>query len=102
MTGIHRALADVIVLDGETIPEEDGYEIFDPKAVWKRKKMSKFYAKNLRKQIFKAGKCVYERPSIDEIKSYCADQVGMLFGMRRRDSRILRHTMWIFHMICGR
>ena len=51
----HRALADVIVLDGETIPEEDGYEIFDPKAVWKRKKMTNFYAKNLRKQIFKAG-----------------------------------------------
>lgn len=80
----HRALADVIVLDGETIPEEDGYEIFDPKAVWKRKKMTNFYAKNLRKQIFKAGKCVYERPSIDEIKSYCADQVDALWDETKR------------------
>ena len=31
----NRALADVIVLDGETIPEDGEYEIFDPNAVWK-------------------------------------------------------------------
>ena len=46
----NRALADVIVLDGETIPEDDEYEIFDPNAVWKRKKISNFYVKNLREQ----------------------------------------------------
>ena len=28
-----RALADVIALDGETIPEDGEYEIFDPEAV---------------------------------------------------------------------
>ena len=36
----NRALADVIVLDGETIPEDGEYEIFDPNAVWKRKKIT--------------------------------------------------------------
>ena len=51
----NRALADVIVLDGETIPEDGEYEIFDPNAVWKRKKITNFYAKNLRQQIFKEG-----------------------------------------------
>ena len=49
----NRALADVIVLDGETIPEDGEYEIFDPNAVWKRKKITNFYAKNLRQQIFR-------------------------------------------------
>lgn len=28
-----KALADVMTVDGETIPEVDGYEIFDPNAV---------------------------------------------------------------------
>ena len=54
----NRALADVIVLDGETIPEGEEYEIFDPEAVWKRKKIRNFYVKNLREKIFEGGKCV--------------------------------------------
>lgn len=74
-----KALADVMTLDGETIPEEDGYEIFDPNAVWKRKTLNNFYAKNLRVQLFDAGKCVYESPSIDEIKDYCAAQIDTLW-----------------------
>ena len=78
----NRALADVIVLDGETIPEDGEYEIFDPNAVWKRKKITNFYAKNLRQQIFKEGKCIYKSPSIDEIKDYCRQQlVAMWAGM---------------------
>ena len=76
----NKAIADVLTLDGETIPEEDGYEIFDPNAVWKKKKLNNFYAKNLRVQLFKEGKCVYECPSIEEVKSYCSDQVETLWG----------------------
>ena len=41
----NRALADVIVLDGETIPEDGEYEIFDPNAVWKRKENHEFLCK---------------------------------------------------------
>ena len=75
----HRALADVITIDGEEIPEIDGYEIFDPNAVWKKKKLSNFYAKNMRVQLFDKGKCVYECPPIEEIQSYCRDQVDKLW-----------------------
>ena len=75
----HKALADVVTLDGEEIPEVDGYEIFDPNAVWKRKKLSNFYAKNIREQIFRNGECVYESPSIDEIKDYCKEQIDTLW-----------------------
>lgn len=74
-----KALADVMTLDGETIPEEDGYEIFDPNAVWKRKTLNNFYAKNLRVQLFDGGKCLYKSPSIDEIKEYCAAQIDTLW-----------------------
>lgn len=74
-----KALADVMTLDGETIPEEDGYEIFDPNAVWKRKTLNNFTVKNLRVQLFDKGECVYESPSVDEIRKYCAEQIDTLW-----------------------
>lgn len=74
-----KALADVMTLDGEVIPEEDGYEIFDPNAVWKRKTLENFRVKNLRVQLFDKGECVYESPSIEEIKAYCAEQIETLW-----------------------
>lgn len=80
----NRALADVIVLDGETIPEDGEYEIFDPNAVWKRKKITNFYAKNLRQQIFKEGKCIYKSPTIDEIKDYCKQQLDVMWDEMKR------------------
>ena len=80
----NRALADVIVLDGETIPEDGEYEIFDPNAFWKRKKITNFYAKNLRQQIFKEGKCIYKSPSIDEIKDYCRQQLDAMWDEMKR------------------
>ena len=75
----HKALADVMTLDGETIPEVDGYEIFDPNAIWKKKKLSNFYAKNIRVQIFDKGECVYKCPSIEEVRSYCKEQMDTLW-----------------------
>ncbi|MCI7145307.1 MAG: nicotinate phosphoribosyltransferase [Clostridiales bacterium] len=80
----NRALCDIIALDGEEIPEVEEYEIFDPNAVWKRKKISNYYVKNLRKEIFRNGECVYESPSIDEIKSYCAEQLDLMWDEMKR------------------
>jgi len=80
----HHAIADVITLNDEAAPEGDAYEIFDPQAVWKRKKLNNFYAKNLRRQIFRHGELVYDMPSLEEIKDYCAGQIaGMWEEMRR-------------------
>lgn len=75
----HKAVADVITLDGEPAPSGKEYEIFDPQAVWKRKKVSNFYARNLRVQIFDQGCCVYASPTIDEIKEYCRIQISTLW-----------------------
>ena len=79
-----RALADIIVLDGETIPEGEEYEIFDPEAVWKRKKIKNFYVRNLREQILEGGKCVYKCPSIDEIRDYCTQQLDAMWDEMKR------------------
>ena len=80
----NRALADIIVLDGETISEDEPYEIFDPSAVWKRKKIENFYVKNLREQIFDKGECVYESPSVDEIRDYCSQQLDVMWDEMKR------------------
>ncbi|MDO4859897.1 MAG: nicotinate phosphoribosyltransferase [Bacillota bacterium] len=79
-----RAMADVIALMDEEIPEEDGYTIFDPDNVWKKKNLKDFYAKELLVQIFKEGECVYKSPDIKEIKAYCAEQVEHLWEEVRR------------------
>ena len=77
-------LADLITLDGETIPEDGEYEIFDPKATWKKKTVSNFYAVNLRKPIFIDGKCVYNSPSIDEIRTYCRKEMDAMWAEMKR------------------
>lgn len=79
-----RALADVITLYDETIPEDSEYEIFDPRAVWKRKKISNFYARDLRVQVFEKGKCVYDNPSIDDIKEYCSKELDSMWDEIKR------------------
>ena len=77
--GTDRAIADVITLENESIPERDGYVIFDPKAVWKKKTLKNFYARDLREQIFREGKCVYKSPSVKEIRQRCETELGKLW-----------------------
>lgn len=96
----HRALADIIMLDGETIEEGEAYEIFDPDAVWKRKKITNFYAENLRQQIFKEGKCVYQSPSLQEIRAHCKKQLDAMWDEMKRFENPqtyyvdLSHKLW--------
>ncbi|MCL2437407.1 MAG: nicotinate phosphoribosyltransferase, partial [Clostridiales bacterium] len=75
----HKAIADVITLHGEQMPDGTEYEIFDQRAPWKRKKISNFYARNLSVQLFEKGERVYDSPSLDEIRSYCKQQIGTLW-----------------------
>ena len=77
-------LCDIITLDGEVIPEQDEYEIFDPNATWKKKKITNYYVENLRKQIFDNGRRVYENRSIKEIKEYCASQLDAMWDEMKR------------------
>lgn len=77
-------LADLIALDGEVIPEDGEYEIFDPKATWKKKTVNNFYAVNLRKPVFVGGECVYESPTIGEIREYCRRELDGLWAEMKR------------------
>jgi nicotinate phosphoribosyltransferase len=77
--GENKAIADVITLHDETIDDTKPYEIFDPDHTWKRKTITDFYAKKLRVRLFDKGKCVYRSPRLEDIKSYCREQINTLW-----------------------
>ena len=75
-----KARGDVITLAQETVPEQEEYEIFDPNAVWKRTTVTNYYVRDLHVQLFDKGECVYESPSVDEIREYCQQQLETLWS----------------------
>ncbi len=80
----HHPIADVLTLHDEVIDDSKPYTIFDEIHTWKRKKVTRFYAKNLQIPVFLNGECVYESPSLEEIREYCKEQVGNLWGEVKR------------------
>jgi nicotinate phosphoribosyltransferase len=80
----NHAIADLITLNDEEAPAEDGYEIFDQWTPWKRKRISNFYVKKLRERIYNGGRLVYECPSIDEIRQHCREEVAALWEETKR------------------
>ncbi len=79
-----KAIADLIMLNDEPLPDGSDYEIFDPEHTWKRKTITNYYAKELLVPIFKKGTLVYESPHIDEIRSFCAKQVDGIWNEVKR------------------
>lgn len=74
-----KAIADVITLHDEVIDDTQPYEIFDPEHIWKRKTVENFRALPLQVQLFRGGECVYESPSVDQIRSYCQQQLDTMW-----------------------
>lgn len=79
-----KAIADVITCAGEDIDDNSPYEIFDPEHPYKRKTVTDFTAKKLMVQVFDRGECVYESPSVGEIRKYCASQIDTLWDEVKR------------------
>lgn len=79
-----KALADELCLRDEVIDENQPHTIFDQNAVWKTKTLTDFTVCDLQKQIFKNGELVYELPALDEIQSYCAQQIDTLWDEVKR------------------
>ncbi len=80
----NRALADVITLFDEVIDNSKPYEIFNPEHIWKRKRITDFYARPLLKQIFRNGECVYKNPDIKILREYCQMEVDSLWEEVKR------------------
>ena len=79
----HKAIADLITVYDEQVPNDE-YELFDPVAVWKRKKITNFEKRELLIPIFENGKLVYQLPKIDEIRAYCLAEINTLWEEVKR------------------
>lgn len=79
-----KAVADLITLAGETIPEDQPYEIFDPMMTWKRKTLTNFTVRPLLQPVFVKGKCVYKVRDVETIRKYCANQLDTLWESVKR------------------
>ena len=79
-----KAIADYLTVHDETVDDSGVLEIFDPEATWKRKPVYNFKARELMVPIYEGGRLVYDRPSLDEIKAYCAEQVDTLWDEYKR------------------
>ena len=79
-----EAVADYVTLFDETVDTDQPVTIFDPDATWKKKTLTNITAKKILVQVFEKGKCVYDRPSLEEIRAYCKDQVDHLWDEVKR------------------
>ena len=64
------AEADVITLHDEIIDTTKSYHLFDPIYTYKSKNISNFQVEALLKPIFLEGKLVYDRPTLNDIRTY--------------------------------
>ncbi len=74
-----KAAADLITLASETVDDSSPYELFDPDFTWKRKTLTNYTARELLEPLFRKGECVYKERNIEEIKSYCREQIDTLW-----------------------
>lgn len=74
-----KAIADVLTTEDEDLSLCKEYELFDPDYTWKRKTVTDFVARQLLVQLYKEGSPVYEFPSTEETRNYCAEQIDTLW-----------------------
>lgn len=75
----NKAIADVITLHGEIIDDSKPYVIFDPEHTWKKHTLENFTAVPLRRKLFENGNMLYNERSLEEIRSFCKEQVDTLW-----------------------
>ena len=75
-----KAMADLIMLRDEKLPDGKPFEIFDPNAEWKRKTLKNYVCKEILVPIFERGKLVYKCPDIEEVRKTCEEQIETLWG----------------------
>ena len=74
-----KAEADLLTVHDEVIDESLPYELFDPAHVWKRKTMENYVLRELLVPIFVKGECVYNSPSVSEIRENCRRELESMW-----------------------
>ena len=79
-----KAIADYMTIYDEKVDDSQDMVILDPDATWKRKRVYNFTARELQVPVFQGGELVYKLPSLEEIRTYCAEQVETLWEEVKR------------------
>ena len=79
-----KAIADLICVHDEVIDPTQPLELFDPEATWKRKTITDFTVRELLVPIFRGGELVYQKPTIEEMRAWCAGQIDTLWDEVKR------------------
>lgn len=79
-----RSVADLVTLYDEQIASFEGYEIFDPNAIWKTKVLTGITAKELLQPVFLKGRLVYPSISTTEIRTSSIQQIDSLWDEVKR------------------
>ena len=79
-----KAIADYLCVHDEVVDDTNPLVIFDPDATWKKKEVYHFRAQEMQVPIFLGGQRVYELPTLEEIRAYCARQVDTLWDEVKR------------------
>jgi len=82
----HKIKADLISLCGETYLEEDPLILFDPQSTWKKTclKGGSYQIRELLIPVFQNGTCIYESPSVLDIRMYCQSELETLWDETKR------------------
>ncbi|MGI6192704.1 MAG: nicotinate phosphoribosyltransferase [Christensenellales bacterium] len=78
------AIADLIMLDHETIDTSKPLRIFDPVETWKTMKITNYTVKELLVPIFVDGRQVYESPDVHAIQKNAVKDLSTFWEAYRR------------------
>ena len=78
-----KAFADYITVYDEEVTGQP-LELFDPQDTWKRQTITQYTAVPLLVPVFQSGKLVYQTPTLEEARAYCAQQVAALWDEVKR------------------
>ena len=78
--------ADLICLADEIFDINKDLRIFDPIETWKktRYKAGSYEMRELLVEVFRDGECVYESPSVMEMREYCKQEQDTVWEESRR------------------
>lgn len=79
-----KASADLLCVHDEQLDPSEPLVIFDPVQTWKTKEFTNYTLRELLVPIFKDGECVYDAPTVAEIRAYCAREVDSLWDEVKR------------------
>ncbi|MBO4375070.1 MAG: nicotinate phosphoribosyltransferase [Lachnospiraceae bacterium] len=81
-----KVKADLICLEEETFKEDEELLLFDPSEPWKKTylKPGEFTLREIMIKVFDEGKCVYESPTVMEMREFCKKELDTLWEETRR------------------